>query len=212
MKKCSRCGSIADNNEQFCPKCGGTKFSAVSTQSQVKPSINKPQQPIRNNTSGQQNVNRPQTTNQRVNNTQQVARNNANMSNRQGNTNIDISNVKLTKKQEQSKDLAMMNAMKQAQMKGVNFDAVAFERNWIVNNVLAVRNKNNSSEDTVSLVQWLIILAISTIPLVGIVYSVIGMKNCNYSETRRNFHKAFLAFYVAVFILSIILTSVINRM
>lgn len=239
MKQCIRCGSVVQNNaEQFCPKCGGTKFKPTQNNQngqQAKPqqpNLNKPQQP------------RPQQQRPQQNNGQQFNRNmqapvsnqmsaeqlrnagqnransqHGNMQNMQNqkNAQMNMTNqpVKLNKKQQQAKDMAMMNAMKQAQMSGQPFDAVAFENEWIAQNVVNKQSNANSTASSgteTTFVQWMIALVISVIPIVGIVYSVMIMKNYSYSETRRNFHKAFLVYYIAAFIISLGITILINRM
>ena len=242
MKQCTRCGNIVQNNsEQFCPKCGGTNFKPVAGNQQVvRPQMAKPQTQ-QNNTqpNKNQNINKPQlgkpgqTQNQQranmynqqgngqIQNRPQNQQMNRNM-NQHNNTpannstntaDIDISTIKLSKKQQQSKDLAVMNAMKQAQMNGESIDIVAFERNWILTHVVKNNNGNNNvalNESTISMTRWLIALLISTIPIVGILYSVFIIRDYSYSETQRNFHKAFIIFYSAMFIISIIATILIN--
>ena len=230
MKQCVRCGNtIQNNSETFCPKCGGTNFKPVMVKPQMnKPQPNKPQQPQQQRpqqNNGQQfsrNMQAPVSNQMNAEQLRNAGQNRANnhqnnMQNMQNQTNaqMNMTNqpVKLNKKQQQAKDMAMMNAMKQAQMSGQPFDAVAFENEWIANNV----THNNKSMpqggvDETTFIQWIITLVISSIPIVGIVYSVMIMRNYSYSNTRRNFHKAFLVLYIAMFILSIVATAIINGM
>lgn len=239
MKQCIRCGSVVQNNaEQFCPKCGGTKFKPAQNNQNgqpakpQQPNLNKPQQPRPQQQRPQQNngqqfnrnmqapvsnqMNAEQLRNAGQNRANNQPGNMQNMQN-QKNAQMNMTNqpVKLNKKQQQAKDMAMMNAMKQAQMSGQPFDAVAFENEWIAQNITNKQNNANttaSSGTETTFVQWMIALVISVIPIVGIVYSIMIMKNYSYSETRRNFHKAFLVYYIAAFIISLGVTILINRM
>lgn len=239
MKQCIRCGSVVQNNaEQFCPKCGGTKFKPTQNNQNgqpakpQQPNLNKPQQPRPQQQRPQQNngqqfnrnmqapvsnqMNAEQLRNAGQNRANSQQNNMQSMQN-QKNAQMNMTNqpVKLNKKQQQAKDMAMMNAMKQAQMSGQPFDAVAFENEWIAQNITNKQNNANttaSSGNETTFVQWMIALVISVIPIVGIVYSIMIMKNYSYSETRRNFHKAFLVYYIAAFIISLGITILINRM
>lgn len=221
MRQCPRCKNPVEDNATSCNKCGLVFNNGQPRKpGQQNNGQNRPNQNMNNanrnpNQRPNQLQNRPnQNGQQRPNQNQNSMQNKGQQRPVQNNAqnNIDISNIKLSKAQEKAKDTAMMNAMKQAQASGNNFDINAFERKWIIENVVnkSAGTGTASSGTETTLFAWIIALLLSTIPVFNIVYSILCMKNTSFDNTRRNFHKAFLIFYVAMTIISIALTLVIR--
>lgn len=155
---------------------------------QVRPQINRPNQPNRNN---MQNTNMQ---NNGVSNTQQ---------NNQYNDTPVLKLRKMSRKEKQSKEMELMYAKKAASERGEYFDDEMFKQQhgWYEDG-----STPSGISGDMSVGDWIKTLLIMLIPIVNIVVAVLGMRSSSNPDYKRNYYKAFLIYYVVAFILSALVT------
>lgn len=214
MKQCVRCGQKVNDDQQFCVKCGGTNFRTIVQQ-------NRPQQPMQNrmNNNGfnQQNMqmqqqqrvmpgqpkpNRPGQQNmQNMQNMQQIQN-----QNQLNNVQQPKKLKKVSKKEQQAREMKMLYAMREAQQRGEAFDEEAYKQQNGWYETVGTSNNNMISQGNtaeMSVLDWIKTFLLMLIPIVNLVIAFSGMKNMSNPEYKRNYYKAFLIYYIAVFAISI---------
>lgn len=155
---------------------------------QVRPQVNRPNQPNRNN---MQNINMQNTG---ISNTQQ---------NNQYNDTPVFKLRKMSRKEKQSKEMELMYAKKAASERGEYFDDEMFKQQhgWYEDgSTPSVASENMSVGD------WIKTLLIMLVPIVNIIVAVLGIKNNSNPDYKKNYYKAFLIYYIVAFVLSALVT------
>lgn len=155
---------------------------------QVRPQVNRPNQPNRNN---MQNINMQNTG---ISNTQQ---------NNQYNDTPVLKLRKMSRKEKQSKEMELMYAKKAASERGEYFDDEMFKQQhgWYEDgSTPSVASENMSVGD------WIKTLLIMLVPIVNIIVAVLGIKNNSNPDYKKNYYKAFLIYYIVAFVLSALVT------
>ena len=117
---------------------------------------------------------------------------------------------KLSRKERKALEMKMMQEMQEAQQRGEIVDVNEFRERYGLNDTKS-KNKTESTinSGSTSLVKWLVLFIIMTIPLVNVVFGVIGIKSGKNDESTENFFKAFLIYYIVALIISIGIASIL---
>lgn len=152
---------------------------------QVRPQVNRPNQPNRNNINVQ---------NTGVSNTQQ---------NSQFTDTPVLKLRKMSRKEKQSKEMELMYAKKAANERGEYFDDEMFKRQhgWYEDG-----SAPSVASGDMSVGDWIKTLLIMLVPIVNIIVAVLGIRNSSNPDYKKNYYKAFLIYYIAAFVLSALVT------
>lgn len=239
MKICTRCGQVAQDNEAFCNRCGGTKFTQQAAQKPQQPRRPQPQQqqmqraPQQNqqqmtNTARPQRPNMPNMQNQpgqqgmqnqNMNNmqNQQVAQNQNMNSMEQGAVNTKkpgIFQSRKDKKAQMEQEMAMMKQMQQARNQGQQIPNQQVQNNnYAQPNINMGYQQNQSNfielDMEMSVKDWVITLLMLVVPIWNIVYIVKNMNNPSIPLYKQNFLKAYALYFIGAFVVSIVLTLIL---
>lgn len=155
---------------------------------QVKPQVNRPNQPNKNNMQ---------------NNTMQNTGASTTQQNNQFTDTPVLKLRKMSKKEKQSKEMELMYAKKAANEHGEYFDDEMFKQQhgWYEDG-----STSNVTSGDMSVGDWIKTLLIMLIPIVNIIVAVLGIRNSSNPDYKKNYYKAFLIYYVVAFILSALVT------
>lgn len=152
---------------------------------QVRPQVNRPNQPNRNNINMQ---------NTGVSNTQQ---------NSQFTDTPVLKLRKMSRKEKQSKEMELMYAKKAASERGEYFDDEMFKQQhgWYEDG-----STSSVASENMSVGDWIKTLLIMLVPIVNIIVAVLGIRNSSNPDYKKNYYKAFLIYYIVAFVLSALVT------
>lgn len=155
---------------------------------QVRPQVNRPNQPNKNNMQ---------------NNTMQNTGESTTQQNNQFTDTPVLKLRKMSKKEKQSKEMELMYAKKAANEHGEYFDDEIFKQQhgWYEDG-----STSNVTSGDMSVGDWIKTLLIMLIPIVNIIVAVLGIRNSSNPDYKKNYYKAFLIYYVVAFILSALVT------
>lgn len=214
---CTRCGGtnfrvvpnqsqqVRPNNIQQRPMNNGMQQQRPMNNNGMN---NVQQRPVQNTQQGQQvrpQVNRPNQPNK--NNMQNNTMQNTGASTTQQNNQFTDTPVlklrKMSKKEKQSKEMELMYAKKAANEHGEYFDDEMFKQQhgWYEDG-----STSNVTSGDMSVGDWIKTLLIMLIPIVNIIVAVLGIRNSSNPDYKKNYYKAFLIYYVVAFILSALVT------
>lgn len=159
---------------------------------QVRPQVNRPNQPNRNNMQNNNMQNNMQNTG--VSPTQQ---------NNQFTDTPVLKLRKMSKKEKQSKEMELMYAKKAANERGEYFDDEMFKQQhgWYEDG-----SAPSVASGDMSVGDWIKTLLIMLVPIVNIIVAVLGIRNSSNPDYKKNYYKAFLIYYVVAFVLSALVT------
>lgn len=240
MKVCSRCGQQLNDNEEFCNRCGGTKFKI--------PGQPRPQQRQNMNMNMNMNMGGMQGQNQQNMNMNMGGMQGQGQGQMQGQNqqNMNMQNMQMNMQQPSSKKLFKSRKEKKAEMEAEMAIMKQMKEQGLTGNPnqLNMQNQqrpmqqnkpmqqnqqqqynmqkqqmnnqnqftdNYSSDDEMSIQDWVILLVIMSVPVVNIVYILKNMNNYNISLTKRNFLKGYAAYFIVAIIISFMLSSVLIK-
>lgn len=214
---CTRCGGtnfrvvpnqsqqVRPNNIQQRPMNNGMQQQRPMNNNGMN---NVQQRPMQNTQQGQQvrpQVNRPNQPNK--NNMQNNTMQNTGASTTQQNNQFTDTPVlklrKMSKKEKQSKEMELMYAKKAANEHGEYFDDEMFKQQhgWYEDG-----STSNVTSGDMSVGDWIKTLLIMLIPIVNIIVAVLGIRNSSNPDYKKNYYKAFLIYYIVAIVLSALVT------
>lgn len=233
MKICARCGQNVNDTEQFCSRCGGTQFKVPQPTQQnrpVKPQMHQAQQQM--NMNQQQNNMWQQPMNQ---NTQQMNMNqqrpvrpqlNKTMNNTGINNQAQFNNQQMQQMQMNQQQMyngqQMYNSQQMQQGQQNNqFQELPPKKKLFMSKgerQAAKLNKQNNtnqqmpqvSADGSSVKDWVLTLIFLIIPIYNIVYIIKVIKSPTETMYKKNYIKAFLIYFAASCIISLIITLLLS--
>lgn len=233
MKICARCGQNVNDAEQFCSRCGGTQFKVPQTTQQnrpVRPQMHQAQQQM-NQDQQQMNMNQQQNGmwQQPMNqNTQQMNMNqqrpvrpqlNKSMNNMGMNNQAQFNNQQMQQMQMNQQQMNMNQQMQGQQnnqfqelppkkklfmSKGERQAAKLNKQNNPNQQMTQVNNDGSSVKD------WILTLIFLIIPIYNIVYIIKVIKSPTEAMYKKNYIKAFLIYFAASCVISLIVTLLLS--
>lgn len=221
MRVCSRCGQIAQPNEQYCSRCGGTKFTVSEQtrtpnnvqQRQARP-IPQPQQGVQGTQAGV----RPQVQRQpqQINNGS-----NGNAVKPQNQRPIQPNNMVRPQQpvQRQPMQTEVAQAVNIAQEQNVNAypeqqkktKKPLFSKKQPQNIEQTQQTSTyNENSEFMSVKDWIITMLMLIIPIWNIVYIIQQIKNPMTGLIKKNFLKAYVIYAIAGIVISILISVILT--